>query len=266
MDKKRLVEMISMKGKRVMITGGAGGIGLATAKRFAEAGADLYLVDIDRRKLSQARKSIHEKFDVDIETIKIDLSRKEEIDSLWKDIEGAEPDVLINNAGIYIFRDFLEIDEEFLNKVMKVNFESALWMCQHFIKRRLKIGGVIINVGSIEAIMPFAFGLVHYDVGKTSVIALTRALARDFSKKGFRINAIIPGGIETTSVKKLKKETIKNLNIDMMKLGVEFKSRLPMGRFGDPDEVARVMVFLASDLASYITGALIPVDGGFLSA
>lgn len=266
MDKKRLVEMISMKGKRAMITGGAGGIGLATAKRFAEAGADLYLVDIDRRKLSQARKSIHEKFDVDIETIKIDLSRKEEIDSLWKDIEGAEPDVLINNAGIYIFRDFLEIDEEFLNKVMKVNFESALWMCQHFIKRRLKSGGVIINVGSIEAIMPFAFGLVHYDVGKTSVIALTRALARDFSKKGFRINAIIPGGIETTSVKKLKKETIKNLNIDMMKLGVEFKSRLPMGRFGDPDEVARVMVFLASDLASYITGALIPVDGGFLSA
>ncbi len=266
MKKRSLVDMISMDGKKVMITGGAGGIGLAAAKRFAEAGADLYLIDLDRRKLSQSRRSIQAEFDVDVETIKADLSRKEEIDALWKDIEGSEPDVLINNAGIYIFKDFLDIDEEFLDKVMKVNFESVLWMCQHFIRRRLKVGGVIINVGSIEAIMPFAFGLVHYDAGKTSVLALTRALARDFSKKGFRINAVIPGGIETSGVKKLKKETITSLNIDMMKLGMDFKSRLPMGRFGDPDEVARVMVFLASDLASYITGALIPVDGGFLSA
>ncbi len=266
MKKKSLVDMIYMSGKKVMITGGGGGIGLAAAKRFAEAGADLYLVDLDRRKLSQARRSIQAEFDVDVEIIKADLSRKEEIDALWKDIEESEPDVLINNAGIYIFRDFLEIDEEFLDKAMKVNFESVLWMCQHFIRRRLKVGGVIINVGSIEAIMPFAFGLVHYDAGKTSVLALTRALARDFSRKGFRVNAVIPGGIETPGVKKLKKETITNLKIDMMKLGMDFKSRLPMGRFGDPDEVARVMVFLASDLASYITGALIPVDGGFLSA
>ncbi len=263
---KSLVEMISMNGRKVMITGGAGGIGLATAKRFAEAGAEIYLVDLDRRRLTRARKSIQEEFNVDVETFKADLSEKKEIDALWKDIEGSEPDVLINNAGIYVFKDFLEIDEQFLKRVMKVNFESVFWMCQNFIKSRLKKGGVIINVGSIEAIMPFAFGLVHYDAGKTSVLALTRALARDFSKKGFRINAVIPGGIETSGVKKLKKETVMSLDVDMMKLGMEFKSRLPMRRFGDPDEVARVMIFLASDLASYMTGALIPVDGGFLSA
>ena len=263
---RRIEDLISMKGKRVMITGAGGGIGLATARRFAEAGASLYLIDIDRRKLTQARKSIQEDFEVDVETFKVDLSKKEEIDSLWNDLEGIEPDVLINNAGVYMFRDFLEIDTEFLEKMMKINFESVFWMCQNFIKRRIDKGGVIINVGSIEAIMPFAFGLVHYDVGKTGVLALTRALARDFSKKGFRINAVIPGGIETPGVKKMKKEAAMKLDIEMIKLGMSFKSRLPMGRFGKPDEVARVMLFLASDMASYITGALIPVDGGFLSA
>ncbi len=266
MNYVRIEDLISMKGKRVMITGAGGGIGLAAAKRFAEVGADLYLVDIDRRKLSQARRQVSSMFQVDIETFKVDLSKKEEIDALWRDIEGSEPDVLINNAGIYVFRDFLEIDEEFLSTMMKVNFESTFWMCQHFIRRRMGRGGVIINLGSIEAIMPFAFGLVHYDAGKTSVLGLTRALARDFSKKGFRINAIIPGGIDTPGVKKLKKEAAMKLKVDMIKLGMDFKSRLPMGRFGDPDEIARVMLFLASDLASYITGALIPVDGGFLSA
>ncbi len=261
-----LNELISMEGKRIMITGAGGGIGLATAKRFAEAGGDLYLVDIDRKKLSQARKNIQSEFQVEVETMKVDLSDKGEIDALWNDLRGSEPDVLINNAGVYLFRDFLDIDEEFLSKMMRVNFESTFWMCQNFIRARLKQGGVIINLGSIEAIMPFAFGLVHYDAGKTSVLALTRALARDFSKKGFRINAIIPGGIDTPGVRKLKKEAAMKLKMDMIKLGMDFKSRLPMGRFGEPDEVARVMLFLASDMASYITGALIPVDGGFLSA
>ena len=259
-------ELISFEGKSVMITGAGGGIGFATAKRFAELGASLYLIDIDRKKLSLARKNILSNFPVDIETIKLDLSKKTEIDALWEDLRNSEPDVLVNNAGLYVFKKFLEIDEKFLEKMMKVNFESVLWMCQSFIRGRINKGGSIINVGSIEAIMPFAFGLVHYDAGKTSVLGLTRALARDFSKKGFRVNAVIPGGIDTPGVRKLKKESAMRLDVDMIKLGIEFKSRLPIGRFGDPDEVARVIVFLASDMASYITGALIPVDGGFLSA
>ncbi len=261
-----LCELLNFKGKRVLITGAGGGIGFATAKRFAEAGADLYLVDVDSKKLSIARRNILELYKVNVENIKIDLSRKSEIDALWKNIEGENVDVLINNAGVYDFREFLEIDEEFLYHMYKVNFESVFWMCQHFIRERYNKGGVIINLGSIEAIMPFAFGLVHYDVSKLSVIGLTRALARDYGKKGFRVNAVIPGGIETPGVKKLKREVILKLKVDMMKLGSEFKSRLPMGRFGHPDEVARVNLFLASDMASYITGALIPVDGGFLSA
>jgi len=97
------------------------------------------------------------------------------------------------------------------------------------------------------------------------VIALTRALAKEYGRKGFRINVIVPGGIMTAGVKSVAKEIVK-LKIDLLKSGIEFKRRLPLGRFGHPDEVARMALVLASDLSSYVHGALIAVDGGFLSA
>jgi len=225
----------------------------------------MILVDINEEGLYTLKDELS-KFGVEVLTFVVDLSKKENIVSLWNEIRGKEPDILINNAGIYVFRDFLEIDEKFLEKTMSVNLYSAFWMCQEMIKRRDDTGGIIINVGSIEAILPFAKGLVHYDISKIGVIGLTRALAKEYASKGFRVNAVIPGGIETESVKKLKKEAALKMNVDLMKVGIEFKQRLPMKRFGTPDEVARVVLFLASDLSSYVNGALIPVDGGFLSA
>jgi len=134
------------------------------------------------------------------------------------------------------------------------------------IRSRKGRGGVIINVGSIEAIMPFAEGLAHYDMSKAGVLALTRALAREYGKEGFRINAVVPGWIRTPGTEKLKREALTKLRIDLIKTGINFMSRLPLGRAGEPDEVARIVLVLASDLASYVHGAIIPVDGGFLSA
>jgi len=125
---------------------------------------------------------------------------------------------------------------------------------------------VIINIGSIEAILPFAQGLVHYDISKMGIIALTRALAREYGGMGYRVNAIIPGGIRTGGVKKLEREAAMKLNVNLIKTDINFKSRLPLRRFGEPDEVARMAVVLASELSSYVTGAMIAVDGGFLSS
>jgi 3-oxoacyl-[acyl-carrier protein] reductase len=133
------------------------------------------------------------------------------------------------------------------------------------IKARLKRGGVIINLGSIEAILPFAEDLVPYNISKTGVIALTRALAREYGRKGFRINAIIPGGIITPGTRAVAKE-IAQFRMELLSTGIKFRTRLPLGRGGQPDEVARIALVLASDLSSYVHGALIPVDGGFLSA
>ena len=138
-------------------------------------------------------------------------------------------------------------------------------MCQNMIRTRMKKGGVIINVSSIEAIMPFVQDLVPYSLSKIGVIALTRSLAKEYGNRRFRVNAIIPGGIITPGTKAVAKE-LTHLKTKIIKTGIQFKMRLPLNRGGQPDEVARVALVLASDLSSYIHGALIPIDGGFLSA
>lgn len=261
---KPLNELISLEGKRALITGSALGIGKAMAYRFAEAGADLELVDINEVGLKTVQKELSQ-FKSEINIHKIDLSQKEEIDALWEKLSGKEPDILVNNAGIYPFKNFLKVDDAFLRKLIDINLNSVFLMCQHMIRRRLKRGGVIINIGSIEAILPFAEDLVPYNISKAGVIALTRTLAKEYGKHGFRINLIIPGGIVTPGTKAVAKE-LSQFKLGLLKTGVQFKMRLPLGRGGQPDDVARIALVLANDLSSYVHGALIPVDGGFLSA
>jgi 3-oxoacyl-[acyl-carrier protein] reductase len=193
------------------------------------------------------------------------LSIHDEIDALWNRLKGEEPDILVNNAAIYPSKSFLEVDEKFLKKVMDVNLNSVFWMCQNMIRSRQKQGGVIINTGSIEAVMPLKEGLSHYDISKAGVMVLSRALASEFGKYGFRINVLVPGGIWTQGTKNVAKEALK-FRLDIVKSGVEYNMRNPSGRMGNPDEVARMALVLASDLSSYVQGSMIVVDGGFLSA
>jgi NAD(P)-dependent dehydrogenase (short-subunit alcohol dehydrogenase family) len=259
-----LAELVSLREKKTLITGAAAGIGRAMALRFAEAGSALQLVDIDGKKLADLRKELTA-FDVPVESFEVDISKREAIDSLWEKLHGNEPEILINNAGVYPFKKFLEIDRDFLTRVMNINLYSVITMCQHMIARRMRKGGVIINIGSIEAIMPFAEDLIPYDLSKIGVIALTRSLAKEYGRHGFRINALVPGGIVTPGTRAVAKK-LAHFDTDIIKTGIEFKMRLPLNRGGKPDEVARMALVLASDLSSYVQGALIAVDGGFLSA
>jgi len=261
---KPLSELISLEGKRALITGSAVGIGRAMAYRFAEAGADLDLVDMNIKGLGLVKKELAQ-FESEIDIHKVDLSREEEVDALWEELNEKEPDILVNNAGIYPFKNFLEVDDAFLKKVIDINLRSALLMCQYMIRTRLKRGGVIINIGSIEAIVPIAEDLIPYDISKTGVIAMTKALAKQYGRNGFRINAILPGGITTPGTKAVAKE-VARFKMGPLKTGIELAMRLPLRRGGQPDEVACIALVLASDLSSYVHGALIPVDGGFLSA
>lgn len=261
-EKKPLTELMSLKGKSAVITGSASGIGKAIAFRFAEASADLELVDLNTEGLKRVKDGLSA-FPVEVGIHRVDLAQKEEISSLWDEL--GDVDILVNNAGTYPEKDFLEIDEEFLKTVTDVNLNQVLWMSQNFISRRKGKGGNIINVASIEALLPFKEHLSHYSMAKAGVIALTRGLARDYGKDGIRANAILPGGIITPGTMDMAKEVYK-LRFDLVKTGLEFRSRLPLRRFGDPDEVARIALVLASDMSSYVTGALVAVDGGFLSA
>ncbi len=248
----------------MLITGSASGIGKAMACRFAEAGADLIMVDIDQEKMNVCCDELS-KFKVKIDPYKIDLSQKKEIEQLWVKLEGNEPDVLVNNAGVYPMKNFLELDPVFLQKVMDINLNSTLWMCQSMIKHRIKKGGVIVNVASVEAVLPFKDDLVPYALSKVGVITLTRSLAAEYGRHGFRINALIPGGVLTPGTKSLAKQALK-FNVSIIRSGIKYSQRLPIGRLGEPDEIACMALVLASDLSSYMDGALVAVDGGFLSA
>lgn len=259
-----LDQLISLQGKHALITGAAVGIGEAIAYRFAEAGAKLTLVDINADYLATRKKELTG-LGSEINLHTVNMADKAEIDRLWADLRGHEPDILVNNAGIYPFKRFLDVDEDLYERVMETNLHSVYWMCQHMIANRRRLGGIIINIGSIEAVLPFKDELAHYSVSKAGVIALTRALAKEHAKHNFRVNAIVPGGIVTPGTKAVAKQLLR-FKLDILKTGMEYRQRLPAGRMGRPDEVARMALVLASELAAYVHGAAIPVDGGFLSA
>jgi len=254
---------INLKDKTVLITGASSGIGRATAKVFAECGCRVLLVDINLQGMLDTVKtldnpSLHEIFVVD-------LGKKQAIDEFWGDLSEC-PDILVNNAGVYPSQDYLKIKEEEYQKTLAVNLGSVFWMCQSFIARRGKGGGVIVNIASIEAILPFKEDLIPYCVSKSGVIALSRSLARDYGRVGFRVNVVLPGAIKTPGTRSLIVEGITKMRFGLIKTALDFQHRLALGRWGNPDEVAKVVLFLSSDMASYVQGALIPVDGGFLSS
>jgi NAD(P)-dependent dehydrogenase (short-subunit alcohol dehydrogenase family) len=262
---KTIGELLDLKGKTALITGAANGIGKAISKRLAEAGCKLILVDIDELKLMEVANSIRDETH-QVETHSFDLAQKEKIDGFWKKIDGKKVDILVNNAGIYPFKNFMKLDYAYLEKVMQVNLYSVLWMCQNMIGYRKKKGGVIVNFGSIEAILPFKVDLTQYSLAKIGVIALTRDLAREYSSKGFRVNAILPGGIISNGTKAAAKSVFTELKLGLISDGYNFIQRVPARRLGNPDEVALMVLMLCTEFSSYVHGALIPVDGGFLSS
>lgn len=256
--------MLKLYGKRALITGAASGIGKAISYRFAEAGAHVELVDLDTDMLASVKAELYP-FGKEVHSHTVDLGNQDELHQLWANLAERLPDVLINNAGIYPLKKFEQVDAAFYAHVMDVNLNAVFWMCQELITRRAGQGGIIVNIASIEAVVPFKEDMTHYSVSKAGVIALTRSLAKEYARHGFRVNAIIPGGIITAGTKRVAKRVL-NLDVGLVASGLQFIQRLPAGRMGQPDEVARIAIVLASDLACYMHGTAIPVDGGFLAA
>lgn len=259
-----LQDLISLEGKRVLVTGAGAGMGQAIAVRANEADAQLLLLDIDTNGLEATKQLLPNS---KVNSFVVDLGNKSAIDEFWAKLPNSQlPNILVNNAGIFPMKDFTDIEEDFLKHVMDVNFNSVFWMCQHFIKRQKNTGGVIINISSIEATVAFKDDMAHYASSKAGVLALTRALARDYGKDGFRVNAIMPGGVNTPGTKKIFKQALKKVDFNLIKTGYDFKQRLSLGRIGEPDDIARAVIFLASNLSSYVHGTCLTVDGGFLAS
>lgn len=256
-------QLLDFRGRAAVVTGAASGIGLAVACRLAASGAEVVLVDRDGGALERARAAVERAGSGrPAHGEVVDLADRDAVLALWRRLEPA-PRVLVNNAGRYPFARLHEVDAPTYRGVMDVNLDAVFWMCQQFVERLAGAPGSIVTIGSVEAVLPFKDDLACYSAAKAGVVALTRAIARECGRAGVRANAVLPGGIVTPGTRRAAREALR-FRPRRVAAGLAFLRRLPLGRLGDADEVARVVAFLASDAASYVQGAVVPVDGGFL--
>ncbi len=239
--------------KRVaIITGGGSGIGLAIAEKFVANGIHTVVAGRDKEKLENARKQLGEL----CYPVSCDVSDLSSIPGFVEKIvkQFGQIDILVNNAGINMKKEFIEVTDEDFQQVIKTNLTSVFVISREVVKQMIQKGsGCIIHISSMAA----QYGLpkvIAYSASKTAIDGMTRAMAVELSPKGIRVNAIAPGFIETAM-------TAKALNTDPERKQKVF-SRTPMGYMGQPSDIGEAALFLASDSAKYITGVVLPVDGG----
>jgi NAD(P)-dependent dehydrogenase (short-subunit alcohol dehydrogenase family) len=249
-----------MQGKSVVVSGAAFGIGRATATKFAQEGASLLVQDIQERPLLALRDEL-QATGAGVEAVVGDISQVEDCRAMIQAAVEAygRVDVVVANAGIIPLGDVLESTVEDWEKVMAIDGRGMFLTCKYAIEAMLKTGGgSIICLSSISG-MAGQSRQAAYGPAKFVATGLAKHLAVEWASRGIRVNAVAPGTINTERVKRLPEEPGGPEYLE------EIKKAHPMGRLGEPEEVANAILFLASDEASFITGAILPVDGGYLA-
>lgn len=241
--------MRGLRNKKVLITGGARGIGAATAARFLEEGAEVVVLDRDNAgcdRLKREMTALKAAIIADVSDAKAVARAFEELDDLWNGL-----DVLINNAGISMRHPFLDITPQQWLEVMDVNLSGVFFMAQQAARRMVKKEeGVILNMGSTNGLMGYPF-YAAYNASKAGVIELTRSMALELAPD-VRVNAVCPGYILTPMQE-------AEYTPEMLRA---CENKVPLSRLGKPEEVAALFAFLASEDAKFITGQAFVIDGG----
>lgn len=246
--------MLRLEGKVAIITGGGRGIGKATAKRFAEEGAKVAIVEFDEANGKAAADELSELTDVIF--LQVDVSQRNQAQQMAQAVVDhfGKVDILLNNAGILRDAQLLKMTEDEFDSVIAVNLKGAFNCGQAVAEHMAAQGsGRIINVSSVVGLYG-NFGQSNYVASKAGIIGMTKVWARELGRKGICVNAVAPGFIGTEMVKAMPEKIIGAM-VD----------KVPLKRMGEPEEVANVYLFLASDEASYVNGCTISVDGGVVT-
>lgn len=243
----------SSKQKTAIVTGGASGLGYAIAEKFVKSNIHTIIIGRNEQKLQEAKEALGELCTY----FSFDLSHLKQIPELVNQIvkEHGQIDILINNAGINQKKPFTEVTDEDFQNIIHTNLTAVFSLSREVSKVMLQQaqGGAIVNISSMAA----QYGIpkvISYSAAKTGIEGMTRAMAVELSPQGIRVNCVAPGFISTNM-------TAKALDSDPERKN-KVMSRTPMGKMGTPDDVAEAVYFYATDAAKYVTGTILPVDGG----
>lgn len=245
---------LDFSGQTVLVTGGAQGIGRAIVEQFAGQGARVLIADLQQAPAEQLAEGLRGQ-GADVEAIQVDLAKRADITRLFDVISQRwdRLDVLIHNAGYFPLTPFADITPELLDRTMAVNLGALFWLTQQALPLFKRQGrGCLLVTSSVTGPRVAYPGLSHYAASKAGVNGFIRNVAVELASLNVRVNGVEPGMIRTPAMNNLG-DAGHNANI---------ADRVPLGRLGDPRDIAHAMLFLASDMASYITGQTLVVDGG----
>lgn len=250
-----MLNKYSLKGRKVLITGGTKGIGLATTKSFLEEGADVFIVARNKTLISNLIRS-HKNSDSKLYGISADVGTMKGIKKVFKSLSEYWDsfDVLVNNVGFNIRKKSTEYTDSEYNSILNTNLRSVFYISKLSLPFLIRSkSAAVINISSVAGLTSLKTGS-PYAITKAGIIQFTKNLAVEWAEHNIRVNSVAPWYIKTPLTEKLLD------NKDFLKSVIQ---KTPMGRYGETDEVANVVVFLSSDASSYITGQCIVVDGGF---
>jgi 2-deoxy-D-gluconate 3-dehydrogenase len=260
-------KLLDLTGKTAIVTGGAIGIGYGISFRLAEAGANVVIAQRNREEAEKVASELKDK-GFKVTAVECDVSKEDSVANLLNETLQAygSVDILVNNAGIYPNIPMLKMTLADFEKVIHTNLVGVYLTTRHISEQMIKQGhgGKIINITSIDALHPSMVGLAHYDASKHGVWGFTKNVSIELADHKIWVNAIAPGGIVTPGVQSLNSSAAAVPAEEMQKRIAAFMQKIPMHRMGDPDEIGKAALFLASDMSSYMTGAQIVVDGGAL--
>ncbi len=253
---------MKLRGKTALVTGGGRGIGRAIALGLAEEGAEVAVVDILGHNAESVRREI-EAFGAKGLALEADLTRRAEVTRAVEDTvaQWGQIDVLVNNAGWDRLEPFLESEEETWDRIIAINFKAVLYVCKAVLPRMVERGGgKVVNIAS-DAGRVGSMGEAVYAGTKGAIIAFSKTLAREMARHRITVNVVCPGLTETPLLQGIRQQSPKTERV------IEAVTRaIPLGRVGQPEDVAGAVVYLASPAADYVTGQTLSVSGGLTMA